>query len=177
MQRARAGIAVLAACVALASCKDKQENAPAAKTSAARSARERPSLPGENTPKPPGAPTDTTQPVQPRPSKPLAVDDAKTALPAIEGTQILGLKQTEDEAQVHGTWCIDGTSADDVAKKVGGWLEQAGYENVAIRGEARKAGVAAERDGIRFSMVVSASSAQVCAAPAHYFASATLFRL
>lgn len=176
MRRARAGMAVLAACVALASCKDKQESAPA-KTSAARSARERPGLPGETTPKPPGAPTDTTQPAQPRPSEPLAVEDAKAALPAIEGTQIIGLKQTADQAQVHGTWCIDGTSADDVARKVGGWLEQAGYDNIAIRGEARKAGVAAERDGIRFSMVVSASAAQVCAAPAHYFASATLFRL
>lgn len=175
--RARAVLAALAAC-ALVGCKDKQEAAPAPSAKpGARAARERPSLPGETTRIPPPAPGDTSQPATPRPTKPLAVDDAETALPKIEGAQIVPLKQTADQGQVHGTWCIDGTSADDVARQVGEWLAQAGYTNISTRGEARKAGVAGERDGIRFSMVISASAAQVCAAPAHYFASATLFRL
>ena len=92
------------------------------------------------------------------------------------GNPIIALKQTSDQLQVHGTWCIDGTSADDVAKQLGQEMAQAKYTGLAIRGDARKAGVAGDRDGVRLSMVVSASSAQVCAAPAHYFASATIYR-
>lgn len=176
---ARAALAALLAC-ALAGCKDKQEAQPApapSKPGTQPLVRDRPSLPGEPTRPPPPAPGDTNHPALPRPSKPLEIADAEAALPKIEGKQIIALKQTADHGQVHGTWCIDGTSAEDVAQKVGEWLAEAGYTNISTRGEARKAGVAGERDGIRFSMVVSASTAQVCAAPAHYFASATLFRL
>ena len=83
--------------------------------------------------------------------------------PSLTAPQIIGLKQTSDQQQVHGTWCIDGTSADDVAKQIGHSLAQAKYTGLSIRGDAKKAGVSGDRDGIRFSMVVSASSAAVCA--------------
>ena len=118
-----------------------------------------------------------TPPAERPPVKPISIGDAAAALPKIDGREVIGLKQTSDESQVHGTWCIDGTSADDVAKKLGQTLAQENYGNISIRGDARKAGVAADKSGIRVSMVVSASSASVCQAPAHYFASATVFRL
>ena len=121
-----------------------------------------------------GAPLPSTRPTVP--SAPISIEEAQSVLPAIEGTQIIALKQTKDHGQVHGTWCIDGTSADDVAKKVGQWMAQAKFENLTIRGDARKAGVVGDRGTMRLSMVVSASSAQVCAAPAHYFASATIYK-
>lgn len=107
---------------------------------------------------------------------PLTIEEVTKILPAIEGKQILALKQTSDLRQVHGTWCIDGDSAEDVAKKVGRLMADAGYTALNIRGDARKAGVQGDRDGYRMSMIVSASSAASCAAPLHYFASATIFR-
>ena len=167
--------------LALLGFKEKQQ-APesATATPQARSSKpgERPALPSEQAPGAAGtANADESAPAEKRPTKPISVADASAVLPKLEGTQVIGLKQTSDEAQVHGTWCIDGTSADDVAKQVGHLLAQSGYANISIRGDARKAGVAGDREGIRFSMVVSASSASVCAAPAHYFASATIFRL
>ena len=167
---------------ALVGCKEKQqqpESAPA--TPQARSSKpgERPTLP----PQAPNAGVSATDggsesaPAAQAPVKPIAVADAAAVLPKLEGTQVLGLKQTSDQGQVHGTWCMDGTSADDVARHVGQLLEQTGYTNVSVRGDERKAGVAGDREGIRFSMVVSASAAAVCKAPAHYFASATIYRL
>jgi hypothetical protein len=110
------------------------------------------------------------------PVEPMLIEEARAALPKIEGTMIIDLKQTTDKRQVHGTWCIDGTSADDVAKLVGRWMSEAGYTALSIRGDARKAGVSGDRGTIRLSMVVAASGAANCAAPTHYFASATLFR-
>ena len=171
--RARWALLPLATCALLA-CKEKQEQAPAAapKPPASTSPADRPSLPSATDGS--AAPASASEK---KPVKPISVAEATAALPAIDGTQVIGLKQTTDQGQVHGTWCIDGTSADDVAKKVGQWLAQAKYSGITIRGDARKAGVMADRDGMRLSMVVSASSARVCAAPAHYFASATIFRL
>jgi hypothetical protein len=168
----------IAALTALVACKDKQESAQAS------AAKPPVSAPHAPTPKPrlPAAPTpgektgDGGERPAPRPSKPVSIEDAKAVLPALEGREIIPLKQTTDKLQVHGTWCIDGTSAEEVAKQVAHSLAQAKYTGITIRGDARKAGVAADREDMRFSMVVSASSAQVCAAPAHYFASATLFR-
>jgi hypothetical protein len=165
----RLAFAVLALCVA---CKDKQQ-APSPTTKA-------PVAPAPSGPAP-SLPAETPASAEPagaaKPSKPITIEEATAALPALGGTQIIALKQTSDQQQVHGTWCIDGTSADDVAKQVGHTLAQAKYGALTIRGDARKAGVVGDRDGIRFSMVVSASSASVCAAPAHYFASATIFKL
>jgi hypothetical protein len=115
-------------------------------------------------------------PVEAKPGKPISIDEAKAALPSLGGREIIGLKQTSDGRQVHGTWCIDGTSADDVAKQLGHSLAQEKYTALAIRGDARKAGVTGDRGEVRISMVVSASSAAVCAAPVHYFASATIFK-
>jgi len=161
------GIAALAMCIAVAACKEKQQAAPAPATkpaAPAQPATPKPSLPSEPTP------TET------KPTQPISVNEAKAALPEVGGTEVIGLKQTSDQRQVHGTWCLDGTGADDVAKELGHSLAQAKYTGIAIRGDARKAGVTAERGEIRFSMVVSASSAAVCAAPAHYFASATIFK-
>jgi hypothetical protein len=154
--------------VAIAACKEKSETpTPAPKTPAqsTQPATQKPSLPAAQ-----------TTPVEVKPTQPISVDEAKTALPKLGGTEVIGLKQTSDQRQVHGTWCLDGTSADDVAKQVGHALAQEKYTNISIRGDARKAGVSGERGELRFSMVVSASSAAVCAAPAHYFASATIFK-
>jgi hypothetical protein len=164
-------VAVLALCVG---CKDKQQTpAPTTKAPAASTqAGPKPSLPSEQAPAPGGEPAAAV-----KPTKPITLQEATAALPQLPGTQIIALKQTSDQQQAHATWCIDGTSADDVAKQVGHSLAQAKYGALTIRGDARKAGVVADRDGIRFSMVVSASSAAVCAAPAHYFASATIFKL
>ena len=167
-------VAVLAVCVG---CKDKQQ-APSPTTKAPTAPAQpgpKPSLPTEQAPSATGA--SSAEAPAAKPSKPITIEEATAALPALGGTQIIALKQTSDQQQVHGTWCIDGTSADDVAKQVGHVLAQGKYGALTIRGDARKAGVVGDRDGIRFSMVVSASSAAVCAAPAHYFASATIFKL
>ena len=163
----------LALCVALAACKEKQQQAP---TPASKSPA--PSLPSNPAPSetPGSAPAESVTPNQPRPTKPISIEEAQAALPQVGGSQIIALKQTSDGRQVHGTWCLDGTSADDVAKHVGRKLAEAKYSGIQIRGDMRKAGVAADRGEIRLSMVVSASSASVCAAPAHYFASATIFK-
>lgn len=171
----------LVATLAMSACKDKQDSAqvPAARTpsTASRGTTPRPSLP---TPSPaeeaPAAAPKAQEPDKPA-GPPMEVADAQALLPAIEGTQVIALKQTSDHQQVHGTWCIDGASADDVAHQVAGWLGQAGYTAISTRGDDRKAGVMGDKDGFRFSMVVSGSSAAVCRAPAHYFASATVYRL
>lgn len=160
----------LALCVA---CKEKQQApSPATKPPPAPAPSKMPSAPAETPPSPPASGSAPA-----KPDKPITIAEATAALPKLDGREVIGLKQTSDQGQVHGTWCIDGTSADDVAKHIGQALAQAKYQNLTIRGDARKAGVAGDRDGIRFSMVVSASSAAVCAAPAHYFASATIFKL
>jgi hypothetical protein len=170
--RTRAAIAVLLAVIA---CKDKQAAAPAstpaptpatphtatADASAARTP--------DTTPK---APTERDAPL----GEPLSIEDAAKAIPKLAGKEILPLRQTSDKRQVHATWCLDGESADDVAKAVGRQMAEAGYKNLAIRGDAKKAGVQGERDAFRMSMIVSASSAANCPAPKHYFASATIFR-
>ncbi len=98
-------------------------------------------------------------------------------LPAITAKEILALKQTSDGRQVHGTWCMDGDGAEDVAKQVGKLMADAGYTALSIRGDAKKAGVQGDKDGYRMSMIVSGSTAATCPAPQHYFASATIFRL
>jgi len=169
---------VVPACVLLAGCKDKQQApAPAPATApkpAPTQTTPKPSLPAETPPAAPTAPSE--EPAKP-PGKPISVAEATAALPALTSPQIIALKQTSNQEQVHGTWCIDGTSADDVAKQIGRALAQAKYTAISIRGDAKKAGVSGDRDGVRFSMIVSASSAAVCAAPAHYFASATIFKL
>jgi hypothetical protein len=166
-------LAAVLALAAVGGCKEKKQEAPAPSAPSPSQPTPAPSLPAETAPAAPSAPA---EPGQPKPSKPVTVVDATAALPKLEGNQIIALKQTSDQMQVHGTWCIDGKSADDVAKQVGQSLAQAGYTGISIRGDERKAGVVGDREGMRFSMVVSASSAQVCAAPAHYFASATIFR-
>ena len=161
-------IVALLSVSAFFACKEKQDAPTPATTKPAapvQAPAPKPSLPAESTPA-----------EQPKPTKPIAIDEAKTALPALGGKEIIALKQTSDGRQVHGTWCLDGTGADDVAKQVGHSLASASYTGLAIRGDARKAGVTGEKGEIRFSMVVSASSASVCAAPTHYFASATIFK-
>ena len=158
--------ALLVLALLAAGCKEKQ----AAKPAEAPASSAQPKAADASA----GRPLPSTKPTVP--STPISIEEAQSILPAIEGTQIIALKQTKDHGQVHGTWCIDGTSADDVAKKVGQWMAQAKFENLSIRGDARKAGVAGDRGAMRLSMVVSASSAQVCAAPAHYFASATIYK-
>jgi hypothetical protein len=110
------------------------------------------------------------------PPEPMLIEEAKAALPKIEGNVIIDLKQTSDKRQVHATWCIDGSGADEVARLVGKWMADAGYTALSIRGDARKAGVSGDRGTIRLSMVVAASGAANCPAPQHYFASATIFR-
>jgi hypothetical protein len=132
-----------------------------------------PTMTGSATAKPalPDVPADPANPPEP-----MLIEEAKAALPKIQGNVILDLKQTSDKRQVHATWCIDGSGADDVARLVGKWMAEAGYTALSIRGDARKAGVSGDRGTIRLSMVVAASGAANCPAPQHYFASATIFR-
>ena len=149
----------------LAACKDKPQQQKA--------------TPPANAPAPAkeGAPAQKPSlPAPPPNPDPVTIEDATKILPNFEGIVILPLKQTSDERQVHGTWCIDGASADGVAKIVGHLMAKAGYTALSIRGDERKAGVTGDRDGFRMSIVISASAAAVCKAPAHYFASATIFR-
>jgi hypothetical protein len=169
---ARLRFAIVSAVALMASggCKDKTPHAdPAAGSSTTAPA---PKGSAASTP-PPSLPAEVVANV---PAEPMSIEDARAALPKLEGTLILDLKQTTDKRQVHGTWCIDGTGADDVAKNVGRSMAEAGYSGLSIRGDARKAGVSGDRGGIRLSMVVAASGAANCAAPQHYFASATIFR-
>lgn len=142
-------------------CKDKQPATPP------------PPPPAAPAPAPALTPTPSPKPAQLGP--PISIDEARAVLPKLEGTVILDLKQTSDKRQVHGTWCIAGTGADDVAKSVGQAMAAAGYTSLNIRGDARKSGVSGDRGGVRMSMIVGASGAATCAAPTHYFASATLF--
>jgi len=109
--------------------------------------------------------------------EPLSVEEAASVIPPLNSNKmILPLKQTSNGRQVHGTWCLDGDGAEDVARKVGEQMAKAGYTALSVRGDARKAGVQGDRDGYRMSMIVSASSAANCPAPQHYFASTTIFR-
>lgn len=145
----------------LVGCKDQQPPPkPAAQAPAA-------SVPPSPAPAPPAKPA-TLGP-------PLSVEAAREALPKLDGTVIIDLKQTSDKRQIHGTWCIPGTSAEDVAKQIGQAMTAAGYTALSIRGDARKSGVSGERGDIRMSMIVGSSGATTCTAPTHYFASATLF--
>lgn len=142
-------------------CKDKQPATPAP-------------TPAPQAP----APVSTPAPAPTKPAQlgpPISIDEARQALPKIDGTVIIDLKQTSDKRQVHGTWCIAGTGADDVAKSVGQAMAAAGFTALSIRGDARKSGVSGDRGGVRMSMIVGSSGAATCAAPTHYFASATLF--
>lgn len=142
-------------------CKDKQPATPAP-------------TPAPQAPAP--APVSTPAPTKPAElGPPISVDEARQALPKIDGSVVIDLKQTSDKRQVHGTWCIAGTGADDVAKRVGQAMAAAGYTSLSIRGDARKSGVSGDRSGVRMSMIVGSSGAATCAAPTHYFASATLF--
>src|SRR6185503_17418202 len=112
------GSIACAVLAALGACKEKQETpAPAVKP---------PAPPQPAAPKP-CLPEETPAPAEAKPGKPISVDEAKTALPPLGGREIIELKQTSDGHQVHGTWCIDGTSADDVAKQIGRSLAQVKY--------------------------------------------------
>lgn len=162
-------IAAIAILASVASCKDKPKPAsgnpaPITKPASAGSQGSA-STPAPNLPATPAKLGD-----------PVSVEEAEQVLPKIVGTEILAPKQTSDKRQVHVTWCIDGVGADGVARQVAKWMADAGYTELSVRGDARKAGVAGDRDGFRMSMVVSASGAATCAAPAHYFASATVYR-
>jgi len=140
----------------------QQKPAPVTTPADASAAPPRPSLP---TPPPPAL------------GEPLSTDEAAEVLPKLDGKEILPLRQTSDKRQVHATWCLDGDGADDVARHVAQQLAAANYVELAVRGDAHKAGVQGDRDHFRLSMVVSASTAANCPAPKHYFASATIFRV
>ena len=166
--------ALLAVSLLVASaCKDQQEAKPTAPPPAPTPA---PSpRPAASTPAAPALPS--SEPSVPETiDKPITVDEATAILPDLGGKEILALKPTSNGRQVHGTWCLDGDGADDVARKVGHALAEAKYTALSIRGDARKAGVQGDRDGLRVSMVVSASTAVTCPAPQHYFASATIYK-
>lgn len=172
-------IGVLVAVAAMA-CKDKQPQQSPAPTAPAAPAPS--TTPAGTAPTGSGAtaatderPKEATAPRQPL-GDPLSLEDAAKVIPALAGKEILPLRQTSDKRQVHATWCLDGTSADDVAKQVGKQMAQVGFKELSIRGDARKAGVQGARDGFRMSMIISASSAANCPAPQHYFGSATIFR-
>jgi hypothetical protein len=107
---------------------------------------------------------------------PLA-EDAAALLPPVAGTLIAPAKLTRDGRQLHATWCVAGTSAEQAARQLAATLTAASWSDLQTRGDAHKAGVAGDRDGYQLSLVVSASAVATCAAPAHYFVTATMFRL
>jgi hypothetical protein len=158
--------------VVVAACKDKPAAPPAQAP-----APPTPPVPADAEPRPELArPSEPTAPREPL-GEPLSIEDAAKIIPALAtGKEILPLRQTTDKRQVHATWCLDGDGADEVARDVGKQMAAAGFRNLAIRGEAKKAGVQGEKNGFYLSMIVSASSAANCPAPKHYFASATVFR-
>jgi hypothetical protein len=162
----------IASVALLASCKERRDTAPSVATSSPGLAAPADAAVQQTAPSRPSLPTPAQAPL----GDPLSIDDAAKVLPALDGKQILALKQTSDRRQVHGTWCLDGDGADDVARKVGRAMADARFQDISLRGDARKAGVQGDRDGFRMSMIVSASSAASCPAPKHYFASATIFR-
>lgn len=170
--RALLVIATLGA--ALGACKDKQAAAPPPTTPAPTrgAAPADAAAPIRLEPERPATPTPALEPI----GAPLSIEDAAKALPKLDGKEILPLRQTSDKRQVHATWCLDGDGADDVAKEVGRQMAEAGFKQLQIRGDVKKAGVQGERDGFKVSMIVSGSSAASCPAPKHYFASATVFR-
>jgi len=165
---------VLVATLTTVACKDKQAAAPPPSPAAPTATTTPPAGSGPEKPEAarPSLPTPEPRPV----GQPLSVEEAEKVVPPFSSKVILPLKPTSDGRQIHGTWCMDGDGAEDVAKQVGQQMAQAGYTALSIRGDAKKAGVQGDRDGFRMSMIVSASSAANCPAPQHYFASATIFR-
>jgi hypothetical protein len=109
--------------------------------------------------------------------QPLTDADVAAMLPKLAGDVLIAPKTTDDARQAHATWCIAGSAADAVATSLGKTMTEAGWTDLSSRGDARKAGVSAERNGYRLSYVVSASSAAKCREPTHYMVSATLFRM
>jgi hypothetical protein len=167
-------VVVLIAAVTTDACKDKKPAARAAPEPAAVAPAAPPG--GSSVPRPEPARPSLPTPVPPPAGQPISVEDAAKILPAISAKEILPLKPTSDGRQVHATWCMDGSGAEDVARQVGQLMAKSGYTALSIRGDAKKAGVQGDREGYRMSMIVSASSAANCPAPLHYFASATIFR-
>jgi hypothetical protein len=151
----------------LVACKDRN---------AARQPAPTPS--GSAAPAAPRPPALAPAPRAPAPEvQPLSDADVAAMLPNLDGDVLIAPKTTADAHQAHATWCLAGTSASGVAAVLGTTMTDAGWTNLASRGDERKAGVSGERDGYRLSYVVSASSAANCRAPAHYLVSATLFRM
>jgi hypothetical protein len=158
--------------LALVACKDKQDAKPAAPPAPTPLSRPAASLDAAVSPAAPTAAPARDSPL----GEPLTIEEATKVIPTLTGKQILPLRQTTDHRQVHATWCLDGASADAVARDVGRQLADEGFTNVVTRGDARKAGVQGTRGGFELSMIVAASSASTCPAPQHYFANATVFR-
>jgi hypothetical protein len=107
----------------------------------------------------------------------LDVEEARGLVPPIPGDVTAPLRTTADGRQVYGTWCVAGTGADDVARMLGTSLEQAGWTDVASRGDVAKAGVSGERDGYHLSFIVTASQVERCKAPPRYLANVTIYAL
>ena len=170
----------LAFALLLAACKDKTPPPPAPAAPAvpaAPTAPAAPAVPATSTaPATPTAPAAPALPSSPATLEPITVADATALLPKLDGDAMLPVKTTADGMQAHATWCLAGTAADAVAASLATTMTAAGYTDLATRGDAQKAGVSGERDGVHLSYVISASSAASCRAPGHYFASATLFR-
>ena len=168
------GLAIAA--LALCACKTSGSSATAGSGSSATAGSGSAVAP---TPAPPPKPAVTPAPV-PAPSPAPVAIDAKAALaelPAMKTDAFIAPVATADGLQVHGTWCLDGSGADGVVRDLAASLTKAGWTDVTTRGDATKAGVSAERDGYRASYVVSASTANACRAPGHYFASLTMYRM
>jgi hypothetical protein len=158
----------LAFALLLAACKSKTAPPPAPAAPATTAAPAAPATPAV-----PAAPA---LPSSPAKLEPITVADATALLPKLDGDAMIPVKTTADGMQAHATWCLAGTGADAVAASLATTMTAAGYTDLATRGDAQKAGVSGERDGVHLSYVISASSAASCRAPGHYFASATLFR-
>ena len=124
----------------------------------------------------PVSPPSPSASIEARPT--ITVGEIAPLLPAIDrGDAILPPQVTADHHQLHATWCIAGTGADEVAKRLDDAMRSGGWIGTSRRGDGVKAGVSGERDRYRLSFVVTASTTPTCTAPTHYFASATAFRV
>lgn len=166
--------ALVSAALAVCGCKPSSSSsrAPAGSASlVAVAGRAQPQLQPQPTPLP--KPATAHAPL----AEPIDATTALAKLPELKTDPMIAPVTTADGRQVHGTWCLDGTGADRVMHDLAASLAKAGWTNVTTRGDVTKAGVSAERDGYRASYVVSASTANQCRAPGHYFASLTMFRM
>ena len=177
----RPAIATLVALAApLGACECRKETPPAAPaTPAAGSGARVPSTTGSGAgsgserrldPAPPGV---TARMVT------LTLEDAKAALPAIDGvTALVPTRLAPEGQQAHAAWCVAAPDQAAAYERLEAGLVAAGWELAGGRAAAAKVALAATRAPYRLQASVSPSPRPGCSpADGHWFASVALFKL